>query len=182
MRFGISLILVFVTLVAVELTVNRLNPFAVHFPVIVPVVLVTVVNFSRESRSWFRTATILSILGGLAGETGSVLPPGVVLTSILFVTIIAASVSRRVVSLMTLRILAGILAGGFLLTHIPLIAIAMPSVLQVQPLPLFFRGVMLRVILPTLGAVLIGLLWQQLMTRPYAQRIARSILSLDPHL
>lgn len=181
MRIWIFCVLIFLALLTIELLVNRLNPLVVHIPVILPLLLVAAVVLSHGARSWFRTTLILSIIGGLAGEVGSTLPPGAILGSYAMVAFITAAVARRFVAQLTPRIIASIIASSSLLTYLALTAVARPTLLQLQPLSLFFQIMIIRVVIPTGVATILGLIWQSLLSRDQVRRIAVLFLSRDLH-
>jgi hypothetical protein len=173
--------MLFVTLAVMEFFVYRLVPPVIRVPLILPLLIVFATELPAKARTSFRTLMLLAILGGLAGELGSALRPGLVLVTYTIATILVSLIAQRLVSTHSMGLLTGLLFFGVTVVRLGLVLAQAPQLLDPQPPMLLLRTLMLLVVIPGVIGVPVGLLWHLLLRREGANGISRLLLPKDSH-
>jgi hypothetical protein len=165
MRYTVSFLVLFFALLLLELLLQRLLPSVAHVPIVLPFLLVLALYLPTVSRAPLRALFTLSLLGGLALEFGSAAARGMVLLSVIGVTLAAYLIVERFARERNMIVLFLVLALGMGTAGTVLLFLGSPEGLSTATVAEQLSGIPRTVFLPTALGIPIGLLLHVLVQR-----------------
>lgn len=179
MRYSLSLLILFMILAVSEILVFRILPSALRVPVILPFLIVLAADLPALTRAPRRALFTFAVIGGIAAEIGSALPPGVLLVTYVVTTLLLFLVLQRFFAHVSMGIFILAVLGGVISVRLLLVLLFSSDILNLRPAIDLVRAIVSFLVIPALFAVPIALLWRFIVRRGGLRWILLSFSAQD---